>query len=188
MPGMFAGAETSVMCFELKVGDRLVLMSDGIAEAMNANGQLSGFKRVHELLRTMTAAAEVAGGGAELWAGGRHQRDLRGSDRGVKTCRGIRKPRGGRIGYAWFPPLLKSWPAPAVFRDEDSALGRRPSGRYPIPGRCGDHQHERPPAVIAWGLFHHAPIQCGAATMGTGYSLGRRFAVSALPSAPSQMR
>ena len=62
MPGMFAGAETSVMCFELKVGDRLVLMSDGIAEAMNANGQLSGFKRVHELLRTMTAAAEVAGG------------------------------------------------------------------------------------------------------------------------------
>ena len=59
--GMFEGAESSMMCFELKVGDRLVLMSDGISEAMDANGQLFGFERVHELLRTATSAAEVAG-------------------------------------------------------------------------------------------------------------------------------
>ena len=58
--GMFAGAESSVMRFELKAGDRLVLMSDGIAEAMDTNGQLFGFERVHELLRTATTAAEIA--------------------------------------------------------------------------------------------------------------------------------
>jgi Stage II sporulation protein E (SpoIIE) len=59
--GMFEGAESSVMHFELKAGDRLVLMSDGIAEAMDANGRLFGFERVHELLRTATTAAEIAG-------------------------------------------------------------------------------------------------------------------------------
>jgi hypothetical protein len=58
--GMFEGAEPSAMHFELKAGDRLVLMSDGIAEAMDANGQLFGFDRVHELLRTATTAAEIA--------------------------------------------------------------------------------------------------------------------------------
>jgi hypothetical protein len=59
--GMFEGAEPSVMRFELKDGDRLVLMSDGIAEAMDANGRLFGFERVNELLRRATTAAEVAG-------------------------------------------------------------------------------------------------------------------------------
>jgi sulfur transfer complex TusBCD TusB component (DsrH family) len=59
--GMFEGAESSVLRFELKAGDRLVLMSDGIAEAMDTNGQLFGFERVHELLRTATTAAEIAG-------------------------------------------------------------------------------------------------------------------------------
>jgi serine phosphatase RsbU (regulator of sigma subunit) len=49
--GMFEGAESSVMRFELKAGDKLVLMSDGIVEAMDANGKLFGFERVHELLR-----------------------------------------------------------------------------------------------------------------------------------------
>ena len=58
--GMFEGAESSVMHFKLRVGDRLVLMSDGIAEAMDANGNLFGFERVHELLRTATSAAGVA--------------------------------------------------------------------------------------------------------------------------------
>ena len=33
----------------------------GIAEAMDTNGQLFGFERVHELLRTATTAAEIAG-------------------------------------------------------------------------------------------------------------------------------
>jgi hypothetical protein len=59
--GVFEGAESSVMCFALKAGDRLVLMSDGIVEAMDANGKLFGFERVHELLRTATTAAGVAG-------------------------------------------------------------------------------------------------------------------------------
>ena len=59
--GMFEGAECSVMRFEFKVGDRLVLMSDGIAEATDADGKLFGFERVHKLLRTGTSAAEVAG-------------------------------------------------------------------------------------------------------------------------------
>jgi serine phosphatase RsbU (regulator of sigma subunit) len=58
--GMFEGAESSVMHFELKAGDKLVLMSDGIVEAMDANGKLFGFERVHELLRTASNAAGVA--------------------------------------------------------------------------------------------------------------------------------
>lgn len=49
------------MHFELKAGDRLVLMSDGIAEAMDASGKLFGFERVHALLQTAKSAAEVAG-------------------------------------------------------------------------------------------------------------------------------
>jgi len=58
--GIFEGAEASVMHFALKPGDRLVLMSDGIAEATDANGNLFGFERVHGLLRTAGSAAEVA--------------------------------------------------------------------------------------------------------------------------------
>src|SRR6202167_3278236 len=41
--GMFEGAQSSVMRFKLQDGDRLVLMSDGIADAMDANGRLFGF-------------------------------------------------------------------------------------------------------------------------------------------------
>jgi len=58
--GMFEGAEFSVMHFKLKDGDRLVLMSDGIAEAMDASGKLFGFERVHALVRTAGSASEVA--------------------------------------------------------------------------------------------------------------------------------
>ncbi len=59
--GIFEGAEASVMQFQLKPGDWLVLMSDGVAEATDANGHLFGFERVHELLRTATSATEIAG-------------------------------------------------------------------------------------------------------------------------------
>jgi len=62
--GMFAGAESSVMRFQLKVGDRLMVMSDGVAEATDANGRLFGFERVNDLMRTARTAAEVAGAGA----------------------------------------------------------------------------------------------------------------------------
>jgi len=58
--GMFEGAESSVMHFQLQLGDRLTLMSDGIAEAMDASGKLLGFERVNELLRTAKTAAEIA--------------------------------------------------------------------------------------------------------------------------------
>jgi serine phosphatase RsbU (regulator of sigma subunit) len=58
--GMIEGAESSVMHFQLKPGDKLVLMSDGIAEATDADGQLFGFERVHELLRVATSVAEIA--------------------------------------------------------------------------------------------------------------------------------
>jgi serine/threonine protein phosphatase PrpC len=59
--GMMEGAEFSVMRFKLDDGDKLVLLSDGIAEAKNAQGRLFGFESVHELLRTAKSAAEIAG-------------------------------------------------------------------------------------------------------------------------------
>lgn len=59
--GMIEGAEFSVMSFTLAEDDKLVLVSDGIAEATDADGQLFGFDRVQELLRTGKSASEVAG-------------------------------------------------------------------------------------------------------------------------------
>jgi hypothetical protein len=58
--GMKDGAEISVMRFNLKERDRLVLLSDGVAEATDADGHLFGFERVEELLRTAGSASEVA--------------------------------------------------------------------------------------------------------------------------------
>ena len=58
--GMIEGAEISVKRFKLREGDRLVLMSDGVVEATNAEGKLFGFERVYQLLKTATTAAEVA--------------------------------------------------------------------------------------------------------------------------------
>ena len=59
--GMLEGAEPSVMHFQLKEDDRLILLSDGVAEAMDEQGNLFGFERIHDLLRTATTAAEIAG-------------------------------------------------------------------------------------------------------------------------------
>jgi hypothetical protein len=58
--GMIEGAESSVMHFQLKPGDKLMLMSDGVAEATDANRKLFGFERVNELLRTAKTIAEIA--------------------------------------------------------------------------------------------------------------------------------
>jgi len=58
--GMIEGAESSVMHFQLKPGDKLMLMSDGVAEATDANGKLFGFERVNELLRTAKSVADIA--------------------------------------------------------------------------------------------------------------------------------
>jgi hypothetical protein len=58
--GMMEDAEFSVMHFQLKPDDKLVLMSDGIAEARSPDGALFGFERVHELLNKSKSAADVA--------------------------------------------------------------------------------------------------------------------------------
>jgi serine phosphatase RsbU (regulator of sigma subunit) len=58
--GMVAQVEFSVMRFKLQVSDKLVLLSDGVVEAMDDHGQLFGFDRVLELLSTAKSAAEVA--------------------------------------------------------------------------------------------------------------------------------
>jgi Stage II sporulation protein E (SpoIIE) len=58
--GIIEGAESSAMHFRLNDGDRLMLMSDGVVEATDKDGQLFGFERVHQLLRTAKSAAEVA--------------------------------------------------------------------------------------------------------------------------------
>ena len=58
--GVLSVADTTVICFKLAEGDRLILLSDGIAEAIDANGQLFGFDRVHELLQTRLSATELA--------------------------------------------------------------------------------------------------------------------------------
>jgi serine phosphatase RsbU (regulator of sigma subunit) len=59
--GMMEGTEFSVMRFRLAEGDRLMLLSDGIVEAKDEDGQLFGFERVQELLRRGKSASEVAG-------------------------------------------------------------------------------------------------------------------------------
>jgi serine phosphatase RsbU (regulator of sigma subunit) len=58
--GMLTEAEFSVTRFKLKESDKLVLLSDGIVEAMDAEGHLFGFERVHQLLHTANSATEVA--------------------------------------------------------------------------------------------------------------------------------
>jgi hypothetical protein len=58
--GMIEAAEFSVMRFRLKEADKLVLMSDGVVEATDAEGKLFGFERVHALLGSAKTAAEVA--------------------------------------------------------------------------------------------------------------------------------
>jgi hypothetical protein len=58
--GLIENAESSVMQFQLNEDDRLMLMSDGVAEATDRHGQLFGFERVHQLLRTAKSATEVA--------------------------------------------------------------------------------------------------------------------------------
>ncbi len=58
--GMVEGAEFSVMQFQLAPGDRLMLLSDGIAEAQDKQGQLFGFERIQAMLQTPVTAAGIA--------------------------------------------------------------------------------------------------------------------------------
>jgi len=58
--GVRLDADLTITRFKMAEGDRLVLMSDGIVEAMDAAGNLFGFERVQELVRKAHSAAEVA--------------------------------------------------------------------------------------------------------------------------------
>jgi serine phosphatase RsbU (regulator of sigma subunit) len=58
--GMIEGADFSVLRFKVNDGDTLLLMSDGVLEATDANGQLFGFERILALVRTKSTAAGIA--------------------------------------------------------------------------------------------------------------------------------
>jgi serine phosphatase RsbU (regulator of sigma subunit) len=58
--GMIDSAEFTVTNFQLQENDRLMLASDGIAEATDEQGRLFGFERVEELVARRMTAAEVA--------------------------------------------------------------------------------------------------------------------------------
>jgi hypothetical protein len=58
--GMLPSADFPVSQFQLAKGDTLTLISDGVVEAQNRNGQLFGFDRVRDLLQTKLSAADLA--------------------------------------------------------------------------------------------------------------------------------
>lgn len=58
--GLIEAPDFSVMRFKLVEGDHLVLLSDGVAEATDADGHLFGFERIQELLAVAGSANEVA--------------------------------------------------------------------------------------------------------------------------------
>jgi serine phosphatase RsbU (regulator of sigma subunit) len=60
--GMAEDAEFSVMRFQLAPGDRLLLLSDGVAEAQDAKGQLFGFERISDLLKGDMLRGETLNG------------------------------------------------------------------------------------------------------------------------------
>jgi hypothetical protein len=57
--GMLEGAEFSVMHFQLQPGDKLLIVSDGISEATDANGSLFGFERIEQMLRNSASNADL---------------------------------------------------------------------------------------------------------------------------------
>ena len=58
--GAAPGIDFPVLHFKLVEGDSLMLMTDGVAEAQNAEGHLFGFERIAELLQKGTAGAALA--------------------------------------------------------------------------------------------------------------------------------
>jgi hypothetical protein len=58
--GMIASVDFPVVRFELAPGDTLVLMSDGVAEARDKDGQLFGFDRIQHMLQGRVTAAQLA--------------------------------------------------------------------------------------------------------------------------------
>lgn len=58
--GILDDLDFPVLRFQVAEEDRLLLISDGVLEAMDANGELFGFDRVLELVRSGPSAAAVA--------------------------------------------------------------------------------------------------------------------------------
>jgi len=58
--GAVAGTEFPLLHFQLGAGDTLMLMSDGVVEAQDAEGKLFGFERIGGLLRGKITAAGLA--------------------------------------------------------------------------------------------------------------------------------
>jgi hypothetical protein len=58
--GAVAETEFPILKFKLNEGDSLMLMTDGVAEAQDAAGQLFGFERIAEMLHRGTVAAGLA--------------------------------------------------------------------------------------------------------------------------------
>ncbi len=59
--GVVEDAEVSMTRFNLKDGDKLLFISDGIVEATDAHGHLFGFDRVLELVRSAASPSDLAG-------------------------------------------------------------------------------------------------------------------------------
>jgi hypothetical protein len=64
--GMLPEADFSVMHFHLALGDTLMLMSDGVAEAQDEHKNLFGFERIRELLQQQISAATLASAAQEF--------------------------------------------------------------------------------------------------------------------------
>jgi Stage II sporulation protein E (SpoIIE) len=58
--GIISGIEFPIISFKLEPGDTLLMMSDGVAEAQNAQGELFGFGRIEQMLRNATTTEEIA--------------------------------------------------------------------------------------------------------------------------------
>jgi serine phosphatase RsbU (regulator of sigma subunit) len=58
--GILSGMDFPVTSFDLEPGDSLMIMSDGVAEAQNARGELFGFERIEEMLRGPATTADIA--------------------------------------------------------------------------------------------------------------------------------
>jgi hypothetical protein len=55
-----AGAAPETVALEMRAGDRLILTTDGVVEARNAQGELFGFERIQGLLRQETSPLVLA--------------------------------------------------------------------------------------------------------------------------------
>lgn len=58
--GMIAEAEFSVTTFHIRPGDTLLMVSDGMLEAMNARGQLFGIDRLRTFVGGAPSASQIA--------------------------------------------------------------------------------------------------------------------------------